>query len=123
VDVIQRRRLACDRLPVEDGLLGVAAAVDADHAEDLVADLEGGRLRAAFLNDARNVAPERVGQPVFPDGRVLAASNLEIHRIDARRLDGDQDLRRIRKRRSTSSPWRTSGPPKRWMRNSRIAVI
>jgi hypothetical protein len=92
VDMIQRRRLACDRLLVKDDLLGIAAAVDADHAEDLVADLEGGRLRAALLYGARDVTPEGVGQPVFFYGRVLAAADLEVDGIDARRLDGHQDL-------------------------------
>ena len=96
--MVQRCRLTGDGLLVEHGLLGVPATTDADYPEYLVADLERGRLGAALLHDARHVASKGVRQAVFLDGRVLAASNLEIDWIYACRLHRHQDLGRVRKR-------------------------
>jgi hypothetical protein len=70
-------------------LLGVTAAAEDDHAEDLVANVEGGRLRPAFFDDTGDITPEGVGQPVFPHRRVLSASDLEVDGIDARPFHRD----------------------------------
>jgi hypothetical protein len=53
-------------------LFGVSASGDTDHTEDLVPSFESGCLRSAFHDHARDVAPERTGQSVFLDSRVLA---------------------------------------------------
>jgi hypothetical protein len=55
-------------------------------------------LSAALLDDARDIASERVGQPVLLDRRVLAVAYLEIDGVDARSLDVHENLRGIRQR-------------------------
>lgn len=78
---------------MEHRLLGITAAMDADHAEDLLPDLETRGLGAAFLNDAGRVAAKH---PVFIHRGVLARSYFVVHRINARYLHADEHLARIR---------------------------
>ena len=97
--MVDARRLAGDRALIEHDLFGISAAANANHAENLIADLEAGGLGAAFLDDAGSVAPQCIRQAVLFDGWVLAVSDLEIDGIDARSLHTQQNLRGIGKRR------------------------
>src|SRR5271154_5729662 len=75
------RRLARDGFLIEHDLLGIAAATDADHARDFIADRKTGYLGAAFFDDARDIAPQRIGKPVLLDRRVLTVAYFEVDRV------------------------------------------
>lgn len=74
MNVIKPRGLCCDGVLVDNSLLRVAATVDADDAKDLITDLEPPGLCATFLDDAGNISPKRVRQPVILSPRDIFQS-------------------------------------------------
>lgn len=65
----------CDRVLIEHRLLGIAAAINTNHTEYLVANLEAQRLSTAFFDDAGHIAPERIRQTVVFHRRIFSGTD------------------------------------------------
>src|ERR1700733_10984465 len=84
--VVQAGGFAGDRPLVERDFFAISAAPNADDSKPFVADLVLSGLGAALLDNSGDVPPQRVRQTVLFNSRVLAVSNFEVDRVDARCL-------------------------------------
>src|SRR3569833_2159090 len=96
--MVQTARLVRDGRLIQDDLLRISSAADADHSENFIPNLEHLCLRTALLDDSREIATQRVRQTIFFDRRILTVADFEIHRIDTGCSHTHQYLTGIRKR-------------------------
>src|SRR3569833_842764 len=78
--MVQTARLVRDGRLIQDELLRISSAADADHSEYFIPNLEHLFLLTALLDDSRDIATQRVLQTIFFDRRIQTKTEKEIHR-------------------------------------------